>query len=95
MGKIARGIIVVKEQARNVVANIPFMSLHKQIAINIIYFMVLWLNDFLDTLGISEKHSPREIFTGREVNFSKHCKTVFGSHVEARKYMTITNNMKP
>ena len=49
----------------------------------------------LTTQDISEKCFPREIFTGREVDFNKHCKVVFGSYEEANKYVTGTNNMNP
>ena len=57
--------------------------------------MVLWLNYFLATHGISEKYSPREIFTGREAHFNKHFKAVLGSDVEASKDTTVRNITNP
>ena len=48
MSEIERGIIVIKEGSRSVVSNISFTSLHKQLVTHMIYFMALWLNDFLD-----------------------------------------------
>ena len=45
------------------------------------------------TYGISEKYYPREIFSGWEVIFNKHCKTVFACYVESTKDVTVKNNM--
>ena len=64
MGEIDHRIRVVKEGATSVIVDIPFSLLHKKIVIHLIYFVVLWLDDFLATQGISEKHYPSEIFTG-------------------------------
>ena len=52
VGEIEQGIRVVKEQARSVIANLLFTSLHKKIMIHLIYFMVMWFNAFLSTQGI-------------------------------------------
>ena len=57
--------------------------------------MVLWLNYFMATHGISENHSPREIVTGREAHFNKHFKAVLCSNVEASKDTTVRNIMNP
>ena len=62
--------------------------------IQLIYFVVLWLNDFPNTQGISEKHPPREIVTDRELVFNKHFKTEFGYYVETSKDTAVKNNTK-
>ena len=54
VGENECGIIVIKELARTVISNLPFSSLHKQILIHLIYFVVLWLNFFPATQGISD-----------------------------------------
>ena len=59
VGEIECRIIVIKEWAINVITNLPFVSIHKQVVIHLIYFLVLWLNYFMATQVISEKHSPR------------------------------------
>ena len=45
--------------------NLPFESIHKQIVIHLIYFVVLWLNDFPDPKVISEDH-PLDKFSPAE-----------------------------
>ena len=63
VGKIERGIRVAKERSRGVITNLSFASFYKIIVIHLIYFVLLWLNYFLSTQGISEKHPPIEIVT--------------------------------
>ena len=38
---------------------------------------------------------PNEIISGREVDFNKHCKPVFRSYIEARKYETLLKKRIP
>ena len=58
--------------------------------------MVLCLNDIPSTQGNSDKNpTPREIFTGQDVDFNKHFKTVFGTYVESSEYATVANNTNP
>ena len=40
VGEIERGIRVVKERGRAIMGVLPFESLHKQIVIHLIYFVV-------------------------------------------------------
>ena len=47
MVEIERVVGLIKERAISVIANLPFASLHKTIVIHLIYFLALWLNDFL------------------------------------------------
>ena len=95
VGEIERGIRVVKERARAVVSTLPYDLLHKQLVVHLIYFVVTWLNSFPAAQGISEKLSPREIVTQRQLSYETHCKAVFGSYVEAHDDHVITNTMKP
>ena len=99
-GYIARGWNWAQNQSdqgtgkKRAVENLPFSSLHKQIVIHLIYFVVLWLNDFLATQSISEKHSPRKCFNGQEVDFNKDWKAVLRFYVKSSKYATVKNTMK-
>ena len=45
--------------------------------------------------GISEKYSPRQIFIGRKMDYTKHCKVISGAYLKAREYSVVTNDMKP
>ena len=56
---------------------------------------MIWLNDMPDDKGIYGKYSPRHIFTGREIYYTKHCKAVFRDYVEAIEDAAVKNYMKP
>ena len=44
IGEIECGIRVIEEQACCVISKLPFKFLHKQVVINLVYFVVFWLN---------------------------------------------------
>ena len=54
-----RKIRVVKERNRGVVNTLPFTYIPRQINIEFIYFVTLWLNEFPVKSGVSETFSPR------------------------------------
>ena len=56
---------------------------------------MMWLNAMPDDKGISDKNSPREIFTGQDMDYTKHCKSIFGAYIESSEDAVATNNMKP
>ena len=64
-GYIARGWNWAQNQSdqgtgkKRAVENLPFSSLHKQIVIHLIYFVVLWLNDFWPH-RVFQKNTPLE-----------------------------------
>ena len=48
--------------------------------------------DFMPYLqGISKNFSPRDIVTGRSIDFNKHYKAQLGSYVEAHDDIVVTN----
>ena len=57
--------------------------------------MIIWFNKLSDRNGISVNYSPKEIVTGKHLDFKKQCNVVFGSYVEAYYETTTTNNMDP
>ncbi len=95
VGKIERFIRTIKERSRALMSDLPYMPLPRQVVIHLVYFAVLWLNSLPVAAGVSDKYSPREIVLGRKLDFKKHCKTTFGSYVEAHNDPTITNTMHP
>jgi hypothetical protein len=95
IGKIECFIRTIKECSRALVLDLPYMPLPRQVVIHLIYFAVLWLNSLPAAAGLSDKYSPQEIVLGHEINFKKHCKTTFGSHVKAHDDPTIANTMRP
>ena len=56
-----RQIRTVKERSRGIRATLHFSSVPKRVKIELIYFIVFWLNSFPVNSGISRQFSPREI----------------------------------
>ena len=69
--------------------------LTKQIVINLVYNVCLWLNEFLLKLGLSMYYSLRELVMQLSVSYKKDCKAGFGSCVEARTEEMVTNIQIP
>ena len=53
----------------------------------------MWLNARPTEQRISRKYSQWEIVTQHEMDFTKDCKAVFGSYVEASENASVTNDM--
>ena len=51
--------------------------------VHIIYNVCLWLNVFVPAGGITGGFSPRELVTGRLLNYQKDCRADVGAYVEA------------
>jgi hypothetical protein len=62
--------------------------------VELVKFVVLWLNDFPPSSGVSKTYSPRTIMTGTTLDYSKHCKLPFGAYEETHEENNPTNNMK-
>jgi hypothetical protein len=54
VSKAERTIQTVKERTRGLLATLPFTHMPKQMKIEFVYFMVLWMNAFPVKLGISQ-----------------------------------------
>ena len=96
VGEIGRTIRLLKERARCVYKTLfvaGIRKLHKQIVICMVYFVTMMLNAVPAKLGISNVHSPREIVTQRQLDFTKDCKVQFGSYIEASEDPVITNTL--
>ena len=59
VGKNEILIRLIKERAIIVVSKLSFKTLHKQVVFSLVYFLVMWLNSFTETQGISDKNSKR------------------------------------
>ena len=92
VGEIERGIRTIKGRCRGVIATLKYAVLPRQVVIHLIYFVVMWLNNTPNKLGISEKWSPRKIMTKTRLTWDTHCKADFGCAVEARGDYNTTNN---
>jgi hypothetical protein len=62
--------------------------------VELVTFVVLWLNAFPPSSGASKTYSPRNIMTGTTLDYSRHCKLPFGAYVETHEENNPTNNMQ-
>jgi hypothetical protein len=93
--EIERRIRTMKERGRGIKNVLPYKALPKLMLIEMVYFVVMWLNAFPSKSGISEDLSPREIVLRTRLTFDKHCRLPFGAYVEAHDHPDITNDNRP
>jgi len=91
--EIERRIRLIKERARGVLNTLPYKKMPQLILIELIYYVVLWLNAFPMKSGVSATLSPREIVFRRKLDYAKHCKALFGSYVLTHEEPNPTNSM--
>jgi hypothetical protein len=75
------------------VSTLPFKNLPSRMIIELIHFLVLWLNAFPPSSGVSITYSPRTIMTGTTLDYNKHCRLPFGAYVETHEENDPTNTM--
>jgi hypothetical protein len=59
--------------------------------VELVYCCALWINAFPPKGGVSSTLSPRQIMTGVQFDFNKHCTVPFGAYVQASTNMNTTN----
>ena len=58
-------------------------------------FVVLWLNNFPPSRGVSTTLSPRQIVRGDSLDVTKHCRLEFGVYAHVYVDPLCTNTMEP
>jgi hypothetical protein len=71
----------------------PFKNLPSRMIIELIHFVVLWLNAFPPLSRVSSTYSPRTIVTGTTSDYNKHYRLRFGAYVETHEDNEATNTM--
>jgi hypothetical protein len=84
----------LKERVRGVVNTLPY-RFTKFMMIMLVYFCVQAINMFPKTSAMSTKLSPREMFSGRKIDYAKECKLEFGAYVQASEDLIVTNTNAP
>ena len=62
--------------------------------IHLVYNVTVFVNTVPGSLGVSERHSPREIVTQRTFDFEWDCKVQLGAYVQASIDDIVTETMK-
>ena len=76
-------------------STLPYRYLPKEVTIHLVYFVLFWMNSFVDPQGISRTFSPREIITRWSLDWNKHVRGLFGEYVQAHYDRDLTNTMAP
>jgi hypothetical protein len=92
VGEIERSIQTIKKQGQSFSSVLPYTTLPKQLAIHLVYYVVMFLNAMPSKTGISDTISPREIVMRCRLDWNKHCTGEFGKYVEAHSDPDVTNN---
>ncbi len=88
-------IRTIKEQVQGLIATLPFKDIPRQMKIEFIYFVVLWLNAFPVKNGILAMYSPQELLVQWKLDYTKHCRVLLGTYCEAHDEPVISNTMIP
>jgi hypothetical protein len=92
--EVERRIRLMKERSRGIKNTIPFTYIPKLMLIEMVNFVVMWLNAFASKSGISEEYSPRELILRRKLDFKKHCRVPFGTYCEVDDDPEPSNTMQ-
>lgn len=84
-----RAIRTIKERVRAFKTTLPF-PLTRMMMVHLVYHCVAGIN----IVPKSERdQSPREIFTGKKIDFKTDCKTEFGAYCQVHEDNEVTNSM--
>ena len=90
-----RTIRTIKERTRGLLATLPFSRMPRRMKIELVYFIVLWLNAFPIKSGISSTFSPQELLVRWRLDYKKHCRVLPGTYCEVHDEPVPTNTMTP
>jgi hypothetical protein len=63
--------------------------------IHLLHFIVMWLNNFPVSHGVSDRFSPCELILRHKLDYRHHCHAPFGVYYKAHEdNATKTNSMK-
>jgi hypothetical protein len=94
VGEIERKIRVIKEHSRGIICTLPYAHIPHQMLLHLLHHIVMWLNNFPVSGGVSDHFSPREIILRNRLDYSHHCKALFGSYCETHEDNEPTNSMQ-
>ena len=89
--KIERYIRVIKERTRCTRHTLPFKFIPILMLVEMVYMSCMWINAFPPKGGVSKTLSPRNIMTGTQFDYNKHCKWPFGAYGQAHEEPEKTN----
>jgi hypothetical protein len=82
-----------EERAHGILCTLPYKNLPPLMLIQLLHFVVMWLNNFPLATGISTQFSPRDLIIRHCLDYKKHCKAPFGAYCKVHKENDPTNSM--
>ena len=92
--EVEQMIRIVKERARAIFSVLPFKHIPARMMVELIKFVVLWINAFPSHSGISASVSPQEMVIGYRRDYPKHCQMPFGGFAHFHEDLDTTNNVE-
>jgi hypothetical protein len=80
---------------QGIVGMLPFEFIPRRLKMELIYFVVLWLNAFPAKSGVSGTYSPRELLVRWKLDYKKHCRVLPGTYCKAHNKPVPSNTMTP
>ena len=72
--KVECQIRVIKEQNRGLYHSLSYTTISKVMMRELVYYVIVWLNNFPLTGRVSSVISPCTLITGVRLDHNKHCK---------------------
>ena len=91
--EVERAIRHVKEKARAVYNTLPY-TLTNMMIVYLVYYAVRCINMFPKKGSVDPDQSPREMFTGRKVDYKLECLLQFGEYCQVAEEDDRTNSLK-
>ena len=93
IAEIERSICVIKKHAHGIFCTLPYLALPHLMLIQLIYFVVMWLNNFPSATSIFMQFLPRELILHHRLDYNKHCWAPFGAYCKTHEENRPTNTM--
>ena len=93
--EIERHISLIKERVRCTTRDFPFNTIPRMVFIHVVYTCVMWINAITRKAGAVQGISPRELVTGRTVNYKRDCRSCIGGYAKASTDTIVTNDNMP
>lgn len=91
--EVERSIRVIKERVRSFVTTYP-AKMPSTMFVHLVYYCVFMINSFPRSSSIDTGTPPRELITGKKIDFKRDCALKFGQYVQVHEDELITNTMK-
>ena len=88
-----RSVHTIREQARGIIGTLPFDYIPRQLKIEFIYFVVLWLKAFPVKMGMLTIYLLRELLVRWKLDYKKHCRVLLGTYCKVHDKPLPSNSM--